>query len=584
MLGYEDGELIGKHSHACIHYKRTDGTPYPESECRTYASIREGTALHVEDECFCKKNGTLFPVEYTSTPILEDGQIAGAVVTFRDVTDRRRAEEALKLIQFSVDNASVSAFLIGPDARLQYVNEQACRTLDYTREELLSMAVYDLDPNFQASRWDEYWSELKEHGSLHFETQHRKKDGALVPVGISVNYVAFAGREYNWAFAHDISERKRTENELKHSYHLIKTIIDSMNDAISLIDTRDFTIISVNSAFVRAYGFSDESEIIGKHCYEVTHRRSDVCTAPDDICPLSETVRSGGHISVDHIHYGKRGEKIYAEVSTSPITDENGKVTQVVHVSRDITERKRAEQDRERLLADIARSNRELEQFAYVASHDLQEPLRMVASYIGLLERKYKGKLDKKADTYIHFAVDGALRMQKLIDGLLAYSRVASRGQPFLSVDLNRIYEDTVANLSAAITDSGARITKSDLPVLLADETQMLQLFQNLIGNAIKFARSGTPPEVRVAAGKQGKEWIFSVQDNGVGIEQKYFDQVFQIFRRLHSQQEYAGAGIGLAVCKKIVERHGGRIWVESKLGQGTTFFFTIPSMNSSGS
>ena len=372
-------------------------------------------------------------------------------------------------------------------------------------------------------------------------------------------------------------ERKQAENRLKRSYQLTKTIIDSMNDAISLIDTRDFTIISVNSAFLKAYGFADESEIVGKHCYEVTHHRSDVCAAPDDICPLSETVRSGGHFSVDHIHYGREGEKIFAEVSTSPITDENGKVIQVVHVSRDITDRKRAEQDKERLLADIARSNKELEQFAYVASHDLQEPLRMVSSYIGLLERKYKGKLDEKADTYIHFAVDGARRMQKLIEGLLTYSRVASRGRPFVSVDLNRTFEDAVTNLSAAIKDTGARIAKEDLPVVMGDETQMLQLFQNLIGNALKFQNSRVPPEIRIACAKQAKDWTFSIQDNGIGIEQKYFEQVFRIFQRLHSQQEYAGAGIGLAVCKKIVERHGGRIWVESEFGKGTTFLFTIP-------
>ena len=195
----------------------------------------------------------------------------------------------------------------------------------------------------------------------------------------------------------------------------------------------------------------------------------------------------------------------------------------------------------------------------------------------GLLEKKYKGNLDEKADKYIHFAVDGAIRMQKLIDGLLTYSRVASRGsrsrRSISTASLRMLLR--IFPPPSRTAAPGSRKTTSRR--CMADETQMLQLFQNLIGNAIKFGKSGVPPEIRVAAGKQGKEWTFSVRDNGIGIEQKYFDQVFQIFQRLHSQQEYAGAGIGLAVCKKIVERHGGRIWVESEFGKGTTFFFTIP-------
>ncbi len=578
MLGYGDRELFGKHSHTCIHFKHADGTPYPEEACLTYAAFRDGEVHRVDDECFCRKDGTFFPIEYTSTPILENGKISGAVVNFKDTTERRRAEDALKLIQFSVDRASVSVFLIGPDARLLYVNEQACRTLGYSRQELLSSTVYDLDPNFPSSGWEAHWAGIKKEGFRHLETLHRRKDGTLIAVSVSVNFVAFGGKEYQWAFAQDISERKRTENELKQSYQLTKTIIDSMNDAISLIDVRDFTLIGVNSVFLKEYGFSDESEVLGKHCYEITHRRKDFCTAPDDICPLAETVKSGGHFAVDHVHYGAQGEKIYVEVTTSPITDENGKVVQVVHVSRDITERKRAEQERERMLADIARSNKELEQFAYVASHDLQEPLRMVAAYMGLLEKKYHGRLDDKADRYIHFAVDGALRMQRLIDGLLAYSRIASRGSPFRPVDLNHVFEDAVKNLSEAVRESSARITKDDLPVVTADETQMLQLFQNLIANAIKFRTPDAPPEIHIAAGKKGNEWTFRVRDNGIGIESEYFDRVFQIFQRLHSPQEYAGTGIGLAVCKKIVERHRGRIWIESAPGKGSTFFFTIPS------
>jgi PAS domain S-box-containing protein len=373
-------------------------------------------------------------------------------------------------------------------------------------------------------------------------------------------------------------ERRREENALKRSYTLTKTIIDSMNDAISLIDVRNFTIVGVNSMFLKQYGYSDVSELVGKHCYEITHRRPDVCSPPDDICPLLETVRTKDHFSVDHVHYGRQGEKIYVEVSTSPIKDEGGNVIQVVHVQRNITDRKLTEQERERLLAELARSNTELEQFAYVASHDLQEPLRMVAGYVQLLEKKYKGALDETADKYIHFAADGAMRMQKLIEGLLAYSRVARRGQAFKPVDLNRVLGDALSNLAAVVREENTIITRADLPLITGDEIQLLQLFQNLIGNAIKFRNPNVRPEVHISSKKEQQEWTFSIRDNGIGIEKKYLDQIFQIFQRLHTAAEYPGAGIGLAVCKRIVERHGGRIWVESMPGEGSTFFFTIPS------
>ncbi len=376
----------------------------------------------------------------------------------------------------------------------------------------------------------------------------------------------------------EIVERKRAEDDLKRYYQLNKTIIDSMNDAVSLIDVRDFRIVGVNRAFLEEYGYSDESEIVGKHCYEITHHRSTPCTPPDDICPLVEAVRTGEHLAVDHVHYGRQGEKIYAEVSASPIKDENGNVVQVVHVSRDITDRKRAEEERERLLSDIARSNKELEQFAYVASHDLQEPLRMVSSYVQLLEKKYKGRLDEKADKYMQFAVDGAQRMQKLIEALLDYSRIATRGAEFRSVNTNDIFSQAVSNLEASITESHALITKDDLPTISGDETQLIQLFQNLIGNAIKYRKPETAPSVNISAGKDRQGWTFSVSDNGIGIEPRHFDQIFQIFQRLHARGEYPGTGIGLAICKRIVERHHGRIWVKSSPGEGATFFFTIPS------
>jgi light-regulated signal transduction histidine kinase (bacteriophytochrome) len=225
---------------------------------------------------------------------------------------------------------------------------------------------------------------------------------------------------------------------------------------------------------------------------------------------------------------------------------------------------------------DLERSNSELEQFAYVASHDLQEPLRMVAGYTQLLARRYRGRLDEEADQFIEYAVEGVTRMQGLIQDLLAYSRVESMGSEFRPVTMSDALDWALLNLETVIESTGAKITHEELPAVNGDRTQLGQLFQNLIGNAIKF-RGQDPPEIRVGAERRGREWVFEVRDNGIGIEPEYRDRIFEIFQRLHPSSEYQGTGIGLAVSKRIVERHEGRIWVESAPGKGSTFFFTLP-------
>jgi signal transduction histidine kinase len=245
-------------------------------------------------------------------------------------------------------------------------------------------------------------------------------------------------------------------------------------------------------------------------------------------------------------------------------------------VDRANKRREKAEAQLHKTVAELARSNTELEQFAYVASHDLQEPLRMISSYLQLLENRYSGKLDQDATEFIEYAVDGALRMQVLINDLLSLSRVGTKGKPFEPVSLEEVMTEAKSNLMIAIEESGAEITHDPLPELSADSSQMVQLFQNLLGNAIKF-RGHEEPRVHVSAQKRDGEWEFAVTDNGIGFEPQYKDRRFVIFKRLHGRGEYSGTGMGLAVSKKIVERHGGRIWAESEPGRGSVFHFTLP-------
>ena len=235
-------------------------------------------------------------------------------------------------------------------------------------------------------------------------------------------------------------------------------------------------------------------------------------------------------------------------------------------------------EENERKAVELARSNEELEQFAYVASHDLQEPLRKIKSFTELFEQHFKGKIDEKADKYIYYIVDSAARMQGLIGDLLSYSRLSSQGKTFKMTSCEKVLDFAIGNYQMAIKESNAEITHDKLPSIVADESQLIQVFQNLIGNAIKFSGEKSP-RIHISAKEEYNEWIFSVQDNGIGIEAKYGERIFIIFQRLHSRQESPGSGIGLSICRKITERHGGRIWVESKPGEGSTFYFSIPKI-----
>ena len=364
------------------------------------------------------------------------------------------------------------------------------------------------------------------------------------------------------------SKHNQAEKVLTESKSIYSVLVENSRDGIVII--QDGVLKFVNAASSELIGHTPE-ELVGTDFLKViTPENQEIVMRRYAERMAGKEVPSMYEISLIR----KDGTALPVELNATLINHE-GRPADLIFI-RETTERKQAEEKLKQTIAELKRSNAELEQFAYVASHDLQEPLRMVSSYTQLLAQRYRDKLDADADEFIGYAVDGANRMKKLINDLLAYSRVGTRGKDFKATNCKTVLDRVLDNLQLAIEDSGSVITHDSLPMVLADDLQLMQLFQNLISNAIKF-RAKTTPKIHISAKKNNKEWLFSVRDNGIGIDMQYAERIFGVFQRLHGRGEYTGTGIGLAICKKIVERHGGRIWLNSLPGRGSTFYFTMP-------
>ncbi|MFZ0908476.1 MAG: ATP-binding protein, partial [Candidatus Acidiferrales bacterium] len=370
----------------------------------------------------------------------------------------------------------------------------------------------------------------------------------------------------------DISVRKEAEKHLAQMEGRYRGLLEAAPDAMVVVNQIG-EIVLLNVQAEKQFGYRRD-ELVGRKVKSLIPEGfaerliADALRSAEDA--LAQQIGTGIELSGRR----KNGSDFPIEIMLSPLESAEGIL--VTAAIRDITARKAAEANLLEKVDELKRSNEELGQFAYIASHDLQEPLRMVASYTQLLSRRYKGKLDADADEFISFAVDGAARMQRLIQDLLAFSRVGTKGKELLITSSEEAFQQALINLRGAVKDSGAQVTHDPLPMVAADEMQLVQLFQNLIGNAIKYQNPGVP-RIHVSAARDGgKKWIFSVKDNGLGIHPQYFDRIFGMFQRLHKREEFEGTGIGLAICKKIVERHGGVISVESQPGQGSTFRFAL--------
>lgn len=368
----------------------------------------------------------------------------------------------------------------------------------------------------------------------------------------------------------ETAERKLAEEALGKSERMYRTLLESLPQRISYKD-RNSVFLSCNGNFARDMKIQP-FEIAGKTDYDFFPKDMVERHHADD-----RRVMESGEVAEIEEEYAQDGQTLYVHTVKSPVRDEAGNVVGVILIFWDVSARKQAEAALALRTSDLERSNAELQQFAYVASHDLQEPLRMVTNFTQLLADRYSDKLDQNGREFIAYAVEGATRMQRLIVDLLALSRVGTRGTDFEMIQFDEALGLAVANLQFAIRESGAFVSHDELPTVMADSSRIVQLFQNLIGNAIKF-KSDEPPRVHISACRNGNEWTFSVRDNGIGFKPKYGERIFSVFQRLHSREEYPGTGIGLAICRKIVERHHGRIWAESKPGSGSTFFFTTPA------
>lgn len=364
------------------------------------------------------------------------------------------------------------------------------------------------------------------------------------------------------------AELEATQQQLKDNLKMRQHIMDFSLDVICTID-KEGRLLQVSAASEKVWGYP-ATELVGRSYMEMVH--------PDDRVKTQQTAAAimSGQATQDFHNRYLRQDGSTVEMEWTAFWEEENEI--MFCVARDESARKQTEDVQQTLREELTRSNADLEQFAYAASHDLQEPLRAVSGVVQILQRRYSGQLDERADELIQHAVDGVSRMQTLINDLLAYSRVETRGGEMQPTDCEAVLRNVLLHLETVIDESGAKVTSDALPTVPADAGQLDQVFQNLISNAIKY-RSERAPEIYVGAEHSDGEWIFSVRDNGIGIDPEYFKRIFVLFQRLHTRTEYAGTGIGLALCKKIVERHKGRIWVESEQGRGATFYFTVASL-----
>ena len=486
----------------------------------------------------------------------------------------RQSENQLQLVYGTVSDA---IYVLHPDPEGSYrfisINNQFLTAAGLTEDQVIGLPVNQVIPGPACSLALEKYAQ-----AIHEKQTVTWEETAFYPGGehigdVSVTPVFDADGICTQLIGsiHDITQRKQAEQALLDSEERFRRIFEKSPIGMATAGS-DFRFIRCNEAFCSMFGYS-EQDLTNLTFKDITH--------PAHIAQDVEAVNKliAGEIPQYRTEkrYVRKDQGIFwAEAAITTLRDPSGQFMYFLAVVEDITELKQTQEELKKAPAELARSNAELEHFAYIASHDLQEPLRMVTSYLQLLELRYKDRIDSDAIEFIDYAVDGATRMKTLINDLLTYSRVNTRRETFAPTNYETVLENVLADLRLSIAESGASVTHDSLPTLQADSAQMESVFQNLIGNALKF-HGDQLPAIHIGAKRQPGEWLFSVRDNGIGIDPKYFERIFLIFQRLHTHDKYPGTGIGLAICQRIIQRLGGRLWVESQPGQGSIFYFTLP-------
>lgn len=464
----------------------------------------------------------------------------------------------------------VGYFTLDKKGLIKNVNKKGVELLGLERERIIKQWFGRFIPQDERYKYHQNLTEAtNKHQIQEFELK-LKRNHSFFNAQIKISPLHEKNNEKYRIIIEDITKRKQIEEAFAKKKEELQTIIDSTRTWIFYKDKENH-YLQVNRAYTEILGLSKE-ELEGVSLFDIFEREQ-----AETYWKSDKQVIKSGKPKFDIIEPMLYKNKVrWVQTDKIPYYDELNNIIGIIGFADDITERKQHEKQLKQSMDKLKRSNEELEQFAYVASHDLQEPLRMVGSFTQLLERRYKGKLDKDADDYIGFIVDGANRMKDLIDDLLAFSRLNTTAKEYKLIDLEKALNDVLLDIQTSVEENNVTITHDVLPTIKCDPSQIGQLFQNLIANAIKF-QDEESPIIHISVEESVKEWLFGVSDNGIGIAPEHHKKIFNVFNRLHTRAEYEGTGIGLAICKRIVNRHKGKIWVESELRKGSTFYFTIP-------
>jgi PAS domain S-box-containing protein len=480
----------------------------------------------------------------------------------------RAGDERYRLLLDGIQDYAI--FMMDPLGRVVSWNVGAERTKGYTAAEIIgqSFARFFSIEDIERGRPEEILRLTAANGRYQEEGLRTRKDGSRFLASFTITALRdVAGNLRGFSeLSHDLSDRIASEAKYRG-------LLEAAPDAIVVVD-RDEKIVLLNLQAEKQFGYPRD-ELVGQPLKNIIPAGFTERLQTDGLRSAADALAQQIGTGIELSGRRKDGNQFPIEIMLSPLESPDGIL--VTAAIRDIGARKKSEAHLLKTVEELKRSNDELEHFAYIASHDLQEPLRMVSSYTQLLAKRYKGRLDSDADEFIAFAVDGSSRMQRMIQDLLTYSRAGTSGRGLHEADTEGALKNALTNLRATIQESGAVVTHADLPTITTEHAQLTQVFQNLVGNAIKY-RGAAVPHIHLGAIKHGSdEWKFSVSDNGMGIDPQYFEKIFVLFQRLHGREEFEGTGIGLAICRKMLERLGGRIWVESQPGRGSTFLFTLP-------